>query len=103
MLPLTNHRWDKEHGQKIRDGAKQRKESKAKEEEDSSEGSQQQNDAKSGSQFKQELTELTCCCCGKKGHYAPDCKLRDEIPRDEWKCGCQRNANGSRSRRRHRQ
>ena len=51
---LTDHLWDKEHGQKVRDGAKQNKERKAKEEEDSSKGSQQQNDTKSGNQFKQE-------------------------------------------------
>ena len=82
---LTNHRWDKEHGQKAKDRAKQRKESKAKQEEDSSKGSQQQNDTKSGSQFKQEWTELTCCCCGKKGHVAPDCPDKNKIPRSEWK------------------
>ena len=84
---LTDHRWDKEHGQKIRDRAKQqRNESRAKEKEDSSKGSQQQNGVKSDSQFKQEWTELTCCCCGKKGHVAPDCRDRDKIPRNEWKC-----------------
>jgi hypothetical protein len=27
---------------------------------------------------------LICHCCGKKGHAAPDCTLREKIPRENW-------------------
>jgi hypothetical protein len=27
---------------------------------------------------------MTCYCCGKKGHAAPECKDRDKIPREKW-------------------
>jgi hypothetical protein len=28
--------------------------------------------------------QMTCYCCGKKGHAAPDCDKKDKIPREEW-------------------
>jgi hypothetical protein len=27
---------------------------------------------------------MTCYCCGKKGHAAPECRGRDKVPREKW-------------------
>jgi hypothetical protein len=29
-------------------------------------------------------SEMTCYCCGKKGHLSPECEKRNTIPRDQW-------------------
>jgi hypothetical protein len=34
--------------------------------------------------FTQRAREVTCYCCGKKGHVAPDCDQRNKIPRNQW-------------------
>jgi hypothetical protein len=33
---------------------------------------------------KRPRTTMTCYCCGKKGHAAPECRDIDKIPRKEW-------------------
>jgi hypothetical protein len=45
------------------------------------------SDTSGGNQnsFAQKPKEnLICHCCGKKGHAAPDCTLREKIPRENW-------------------
>ena len=34
--------------------------------------------------FAQGAKEVTCYCCGKKGHVSPECEQRNKIPRDQW-------------------
>ena len=34
--------------------------------------------------FAQLKGEIICHCCGKKGHIAPKCPMRNKIPRSEW-------------------
>ena len=31
-----------------------------------------------------QLSEGTCFCCGKKGHYSPKCPENDKRSRDQW-------------------
>ena len=38
----------------------------------------------SGMQLNQKGKELTCYCCGKKGHTVKQCEMVDKIPRGEW-------------------
>ena len=34
--------------------------------------------------FAQFKGEIICHCCGKKGHIAPQCPMKNKIPRSEW-------------------
>ena len=34
--------------------------------------------------FAQFKGEIICPCCGKKGHIAPQCPMKNKIPRSEW-------------------
>ncbi len=34
--------------------------------------------------FAQQNQEMTCYCCGKKGHLSPDCDKKNTIPRENW-------------------
>jgi hypothetical protein len=40
-------------------------------------------DAKASS-FVQQGQEMTCYCCGEKGHLSPDCEKKDTIPCEQW-------------------
>lgn len=70
---LSNHKLDK----KYHDQKKKENEIQSKKKSDDDNGSKKS--------FAQKPKEnMTCYCCGKKGHAATDCQKRDTIPREEW-------------------
>ena len=71
---LSNHKWDS----KFFELKKKAKEARSRIQNDQDDNSTQ------ASSFAQNSSKVTCHCCGKKGHYAPDCTKRDVIPREEW-------------------
>ena len=28
--------------------------------------------------------EIRCYCCGKEGHYSPQCEYKNAIPKEDW-------------------
>ena len=70
---LSNHRFDNSREHQRRQGNQR---------------NYQQNSANNSvtpteTSFAQ-ANERTCYCCGERGHIAPQCPRRNEIPRDQW-------------------
>ena len=73
---LTEHRFDPKFGE-IRKANKHK------------EWEKNDHESKATSFAQKKLTgnqgkEIICHCCGKKGHIAPKCSKKDEIPKNEW-------------------
>ena len=34
--------------------------------------------------MNQDNKDITCFCCGKKGHYSDNCPDKEKIPKEEW-------------------
>ena len=67
---MSNHRFDnqKEIKKKYQDQKKKDEDGKVKKE----------------SSFAQAKKDMTCYCCGKKGHIVPDCPEKDTRKREDW-------------------
>ena len=72
---LTSHQWDDTYKEDVRKKKAQRAASQA---------GNNENSENSGTQLNQKGKELTCYCCGKKGHTVKQCEMVDKIPRGEW-------------------
>jgi len=66
---LSQHPFD----QKFHDNKRKQKENKTKDDPSPSETS-----------FNQNRVEVTCDCCGKKGHHSNKCFKKNKIPKNEW-------------------
>ena len=73
---LANHRFD----QRYLDNKKQRK----KRNEDRHTPKDGDNDHNPTSFAQQQARDVTCYCCGKKGHTSNKCSKRETIPKSEW-------------------
>jgi hypothetical protein len=79
---LTNHQWDDKY-----------KAAENKKKENNNTGGKNSNDtSQDGKLLAQTVTppvekdtsNITCFCCGEKGHYSSICEKREEIPKDKW-------------------
>ena len=59
-------------------------ESQRKKRENQQKQSQSNESTPKTASFAQQKKDVTCYCCGKKGHTSPKCTKHDEIPRDKW-------------------
>jgi len=73
---LSNHKID----QRYYDLKKKRRDERQNQDDDRSTATTETNLAQRGRESRQ----VTCYCCGKKGHTSDKCSKRDEIPRNEW-------------------
>ena len=73
---LANHKLD----EKYRENQRRKREQAHSERSTNNDN----NDGSSGRSFAQDISDVTCHCCGKKGHYATTCNKRNLIPRDQW-------------------
>jgi len=73
---VQGHKWDETY-KKGKDKSKNDKDKNNSNSED-----KQPNPP--ATSFAQQGKDITCHCCGKKGHIAPKCKEKDKIPRDKW-------------------
>ena len=74
---LGNHQWDLTHEEQQKKRADQRKESQQNNHND-----KQEQENQSSAQLAQ--TNVICYCCGEKGHCASECKMRDQITKNDW-------------------
>jgi hypothetical protein len=65
---LRNHKFDAAYYERI-------KKQKA---------NQKESSDKKAAQLAQKKATVTCHACGHKGHYAPDCPYKDQIPTEKW-------------------
>ena len=72
---LSNHKFDQRYYDK------KNRETKPKD----FERKKSEDDGGSKKSFAQKPKDhMTCYCCGKKGHAAPECPMKEKIPREEW-------------------
>ena len=74
---LSNYKWDPGYKEKLEKLKKQKSKSKSNDDDIISTLS-----TSTETSFAQ--GELTCYCCGKKGHIAPKCLKKNTIPKNEW-------------------
>jgi len=75
---LSDHKFDltyQESRKKKQNNAKDKDKEQGKEKKDKDEMQTELNFAQ---------LEGSCYCCGKKGHWSPQCNKKDKIPRSEW-------------------
>ena len=77
---LANHKLD----DKYRENQRRKREQAQTERQSNSSSTGNTDDGSSARSFAQDTSHVICHCCGKKGHYAPDCNKRNSIPRDQW-------------------
>jgi hypothetical protein len=71
--------------QKIKSNYKQRSEKQGETSRAVHDKSYKSEDDGSRKSFGQRYKHtMTCYCCGKKGHAAPECRDKDKIPRKKW-------------------
>ena len=74
---LSNYKWDPSYKEKLEKLKKQK--TKSKRDDDDTISTLSMNTKTSFAQG-----ELTCYCCGKKGHIAQKCLKKNTIPKNEW-------------------
>ena len=72
---LSQHKWDN-----TKELRKQGQDQQVKNKDKKKDSSY----ASVASYAQKNIKDVTCHCCGKKGHYAPACPYRDTIERKDW-------------------
>ena len=72
---LTSHQWDDTYKEDVKKKKAQRAANQA---------GNNENSENAGTQLNQKGKELTCYCCGKKGHTVKQCEMVDKIPQGKW-------------------
>jgi hypothetical protein len=76
---LGNHRHDN-----WRSGNTYQKKRWTPEKKDEDEASSKSKEKSGETSFQEGGKDKTCYCCGKKGHWSPDCSEKNTRPREEW-------------------
>ena len=74
---LSNYKWDPSYKEKLEKLKKQNMKSKRDDDDTISTLS-------TSTEMSFAQGELTCYCCGKKGHIAPKCPKKNTISKNEW-------------------
>ena len=73
---FQSHTWDQAHTEAQKKRHKQKEESKQNKSSD--------QDKKTGTSLAQQHKNMTCHCCGEKGHCESECPMKDKISQENW-------------------
>ena len=87
MDVLTNHQWDDKY--KTAENKRRESNNSSNRGKNNDTGQDGKSDGKLLAQTVipkagKDPTNITCYCCGEKGHYSTDCEKQDKIPKDKW-------------------